>query len=300
MLFDLKARDFCAWNWTYSPAWKEILGLQSSDQRFPIVECVRCNFVFAGLLPSDEFLKRVYDEVIDQDRAWRASQELTDIARRHRYLAQTIPLLDKSEAPNALDYGCGFGMTLRLLDASGVRVFGFDPSDTRVGRLKAAGLNVTSSPDAVRAQMPYNLIICDNVLEHVTKPHDTIAGLAQVSLPGTVLYVSVPSYEARTIARLKAEHAAGSLQDMSLNPWEHVNYFRLHHLDGMLSKSGFWPIRSDELSGHVDIGLRPEKDLARRTKNCFASGARLISYAIGSEGVESVESRFYRFTGSDA
>ena len=299
LLFDLFPEQFCKLNWTYSQNWKGILELDSIDQRFPVVECLACGFIFAGNLPSDQFLSRVYDQVIDQNLAFQASKEPSDISRRLNNLAQSIQLLKKVEKPKALDFGFGYAMTLSLLDAIGMHSLGFDPSISRVSRAKAASLNVTQSFDEVLAQGPFDLIICDNVLEHVPIPRDTIRELARVSAKDAVMYVSVPAYEKQRIRKLKIDIEREIMHDMALNPWEHLNYFDLCHLDGMLADSGYIPIRSSGLPGHPNIGLRAEPALRNRLLNSTASWRRLVSYAIGGKSVESVENRFYRFVGSN-
>ncbi len=299
LLFELVPAQFCKINWTYSQNWKGILETESIDQRFPVVECFACGFIFAGNLPSDEFLLRVYDHVIDQNLAFQASKEPSDISRRLNYLAQSIQLLKRVQKPKALDFGFGYAMTLSLLEVIGMHALGFDPSKSRVSRAEAIGLNVTQSFDAVLAQGPFDLIICDNVLEHVPNPRNTIVELARVSAKGAVMYVSVPAYEKAKIRNLKSEIKKGILQDMALNPWEHLNYFNLRHLDGMLGDSGYVPIGSSALPGHPNIGLRAEPFLKKRLLNSTASWRRLVSYAIGGKSVESVENRFYRFVGSN-
>jgi 2-polyprenyl-3-methyl-5-hydroxy-6-metoxy-1,4-benzoquinol methylase len=299
LLFDLSAEQFCSLNWTYSRNWRGILEIDSFDHRSPIVECTTCGFVFAGNLPSDEFLVRVYDQVIDQELAFKASREPLDIARRLVYLAQGAQLLNAIKEPKALDFGFGYGMTLGLLDVIGVRALGFDLSASRVSRAEAAGLNVTQSFDALGAEGPFDLLICDNVLEHVPNPREIIGRLASASATGAVMYVSVPAYERKKIRTLKNDLANGVLQDMALNPWEHLNYFNLRHLDAMLGEKGFSPIRGSALPGHPDIGLRAEPLLKKRLRNSAASWRRLSSYAINGKTLESVENRFYRFVGSN-
>ncbi len=296
VLLNAKPVDFCNSNWTYRRNWPEILGAEFQDQCFPIVECIGCGFIFAKILPSPEFLTQVYDEVIDKDIAAKASRDPTDIARRLRYISQSLLLVSRNPAPKALDYGCGFGMTLKLLLAAGVQAIGFDPSELRIESLEHTEC-VTNSFDDLSTKKPYDLVICDNVLEHLPNPRPTLRRLATLCAPGAILYVSVPAYEKTRIDAIRSGGTSIMSEDMCLNPWEHLNYFCLESLDHMMGDYGFKAIPAASLAGEVDIGLRPEQQLVDRQKNALASLVRLVSYAFTGRAVHSVESRFYRFSG---
>ena len=150
---------------------------------------------------------------------------------------------------------------------------------TFTGRVRAeyaegASANVVRSHGELKTYAPYDLIVCDNILEHLQDPAETIRFLASVSAAGAVMFVSVPDYNNRFIESQRRNINEGLKPDMSLNPWEHLNYFDLDHLDTMLGKAGFTPIPVPELVGTVDIGLRRDARFVPRFKNACARGLR--------------------------
>jgi len=297
MLFELAPEQFCSANWTYRENYRELLSL-SDDARFPVDRCRACGFVYARLLPSEEFLSVVYDRVIAPDLCADGSENKQSYARRMQYVAMLLLLAPERNPLRALDFGCGLGVTLRFLQMAGVDAVGYEPSRDRANRVGEAGFNVASECDEIIG--PFDLIVCDNVLEHVPKPLDTLRFFASLSRPGTVLYVSVPNYEPSFVEQQRDAWRSSRRLDMSLNPWEHLNYFSLTHLDQMLSRSGFDAIVPPDLPGHVDIDLRPERRFAPRIANGIASTVRLLRYVWRHQSHRTVNQVFYRYSGGCA
>jgi SAM-dependent methyltransferase len=254
--------------------------------------------VYARLLPPPDFLSCVYDKVIRYEDCVEGSENAESYARRMRYLATLLVLAKQERHLKALDFGCGLGVTLRVLSAVVRDTVGFDPSPARRGALAASGCTVVSNENELRKHGPFDILICDNVLEHIAQPHDALDLLASLSRPTTCLYVSVPAYEKPMIREQLRTLTGGGAVSMTLNPWEHLNYFTLKHLDDLLSSHGFLPYNASALPAQVNVGLRPEKDFARRLKNCLATTLRLATYSLTGRVRDNVNDRFYRFEGA--
>lgn len=296
LLFDLKAHQFCSVNPTYDEKFLELLRLEEGDH-FPIDRCVDCGFVYARLLPTEDFLTTVYEDVITFRDCREHSENSSSYSRRMHYIATLVELSSLNHLSKALDFGCGLGVTLRLLGAISAQAVGYDPSPVRAETVRMNDAIVVGSLEEIALRGPFDLLICDNVLEHVPEPKRTLQFIASVCKPGSVLFISVPNYETRQVERqLRAAERGGEI-DMSLNPWEHLNYFTLQHLDRMLASSGFVPVQSTELPGHVDIGLRPEKNTIGRFKNGLASVLRLVRYMTFGRVARNVEHAYYRYVG---
>jgi SAM-dependent methyltransferase len=241
----------------------------------------------------------VYDRVISVEIAEKASLELRDLARRSQYVKKFLCLLHDNRNQKVLDFGCGFGATTRLLTACGINVVAYDPSLVRIDAVKkrCAEAIVTSDIETLRMNAPYSGIILDNVLEHVPDPNSLIELISGILDSGAIIYVSVPSYEKSTVRRLQGDLQRNELSEMTINPWEHLNYFDLAHLDWLMGKHKMSPLRSYEMPGSVELGLRPEREPSRRILNSIATGFRLLWYGLSGRAIESVQNRFYRHTG---
>ena len=298
-LFDLPASRFCASNWTYRTDYAAILNI-SPNARFAIAQCSECGFIYAEAEPNAAFLAQVYDEVVKHDANTSANENVVGCAHRMRYVADLLDLAPPAGPRSALDYGCGLGTTLRLLEAARVRSVGYDLSGVRLSYAsRSSTARVVGERRELLADAPFDMIVCDNVLEHLPDPADAIEFLASEAAPGAVLYVSVPDFDRRFLDAQTHAYHTGARLDMSLNTWEHLNYFDLLHLDRILGRVGFLPIPEAKLPkiSVVNIGLRREPWLVPRLKNVGATGLRLARYAATGLALRSPNRAFYRFGG---
>jgi SAM-dependent methyltransferase len=298
MMFNLEVDQFCRINWSYNSDYRTILGIEDIKY-FPIDRCLQCGFVYARFLPSAQFLNKIYERVIDGKIAHKASWDLQDLARRLGYIGKLFGLMLDHHDRAILDFGCGFGATTRLLADCGLKTVAYDPSRIRVESVQRRCAEAVVAYDLkdLEENGPYAGIILDNVLEHIPDPDVVIKFIGGLMIHGAIVYLSVPSYEEANIRRLKRDIQRNRLSEMTLNPWEHLNYFDVEHLDGLMRKYGLVPLRGCELPGPVEIGLRPEIFASRRRRNSIASAYRLLRYAINGTAVDSVCERFYRYIG---
>jgi SAM-dependent methyltransferase len=283
-------------NWSYRPEGKALLAL-GADDRFPIVECGACGFIYAAQLPDADFLLRVYDHVIDGELARRNNLSPGEVASKMDSIAALLRLAGtRAEPLRVLDYGCGFGATLALLAAVGpaVKAIGYETSASRLADLRARGLAAGGDLGETLARGPFDIAILDNVLEHVPSPRETAASIAQACAPDALLFVSVPETDRRRVLAQQRVADAGGAVDMDINPWEHLNYFDVKHLDALLTAFAFEPLPAARLPQPVDIGMRPSQSAMARAMNGLASLPRLASYVLHCDALARTTRRFYR------
>ena len=229
--------------------------------------------------------------ILKQQRS--ESFSLNSIANRMDYLSILLRLIEKPG--KLLDYGCGFGTTLSLLNRiEAIETVGFETSAVRAEELKHWHSTILQVPESLRAHGPFTAIILDNVLEHVPEPKQTIDFLNSVCADNGILHVSVPDMNRRYIATQIAVHNDGKQLAMDINPWEHLNYFDLFQLDRLLAEHGFAPLKQAALPGEIRIGLRPSTKFNARVKNSLASLKRLGDYVWLGDALATPNMRFYR------
>lgn len=296
IVFNVEVDEFCRINWSYNSNYRSVLAIEEFTY-FPIDRCLQCGFVYARLLPSAEFLNKLYERVINADIAAKASWNLQDLARRLGYVGKLCRLIRDDQDRAVLDFGCGFGATARLLADCGMKIVAYDPSPVRVDavRKRCAEALVTDNLKDLEKNAPYAGVILDNVLEHAPEPNLLIEFISGLLRPDAIVYLSVPSYEEADVRRLQKDIQRNRLSEMTVNPWEHLSYFDIKRLDRLLGTYKLVPLRRCELPWSVEIGLRPERVLSRRMRNSMASGCRLLWYAIRGTTFDSVQDRFYRY-----
>jgi SAM-dependent methyltransferase len=301
LLFAMTPREIARENWTYRADAIERLCAAAPDS-FPLVKCARCGFVYAQLLPPQEFLHTLYDDVIDLEAARSYSFGAESMGARMDYLAQLLPMLvgRSGQGATVLDFGCGFGPTLDLLAlVKDLCAYGFETSAARVRELRTRHQDrILDNPAQVDAAASYDAIVVDNVLEHVPEPQACLRWLSRLCVPGGVVHIGVPDVNAARMARITEEHRAGRALGMDINPWEHLNYFDVDRLDGMARRCGFEPVLQSEMRRDVVTGLRPATRRYARLRNAAATGWRIARYVATGDAMRLPTRRLYRLRAS--
>jgi SAM-dependent methyltransferase len=283
----LPAVAFCSVNSTYRADFAAILGI-SAETTYPIVRCRGCGFAFAGVLPPEDFLRLVYDEVIDPERGFVESTAPAWTAHQ-LHLGQLVITELCQQSPGQveyrlLDFGCGYGSLMAALNGPRIRCFGFETSRRRLDYLRARQLPALSSLDEVRAHAPFDAIILSDVLEHVPEPRPLLRLCSSLLGSGGLLCVQVPEFGDQRLARELSAASSGRPFSRELNPWEHLQYFSPRTLQTLLTGEGFLPL---EAPLPVDIGVRPRLRGLARLGNAVKSLFRLARYAAGFPAKES-------------
>lgn len=214
------------------------------------LRCEDCGHLFLDMRFTEEQMMSLYQNYFDEDYArLRESYEPGYLARNEKLLAR-IPYLDKIEAflapltrqrPTILDWGGGRGQNTPFANTR-ERLFLYDIS----GAPPVEGAVIVDSTSALDAQ--YDLVICSNVLEHVSYPQDLMRSLRQTLNPQTVLYLEVP-YEP---VQRRANDGPEALQRK--RHWhEHVSFFSHRSLRTLIEDADL-DILKWEL---VDVGEEP-------------------------------------------
>jgi SAM-dependent methyltransferase len=149
---------------------------------YRLLECLRCDVVYANPLPTRESLEAAYREA-----AFDSSEEARHASDTYAgFLPSILPNLARREA--ALDIGTGDGAFLEPLVRAGFeRVVGIEPSRAPVeaARPSVRGL-IRQAPfrpsDFENAS--FSLITCFQTMEHVYEPLALLAGTFDLLHPG--------------------------------------------------------------------------------------------------------------------
>lgn len=226
-------------NPTYRKNYAEILGISPEDE-FPFVESPG-GFVYAGWLPPDDFLRRVYEDVIDHSKTFTETieyrQSLLDFGAVFLRVAASTVLA--ARPLRLLDYGCGYGALTRMIVSRDVQCFGYEPSSTRRETASQGGIQILGALEEAAGVGPFNLFILTEVLEHVPNPQEVLRFIKQHASPGALLALTVPQCEPSFIAASFSSFAKTGQLPRVINPWEHLNYFSAEALRNILKAEGF-------------------------------------------------------------
>lgn len=211
-------------------------------ERYRLMECGACGLVFQDRVPNDDFLMELYEVWIDPPTM--LGRNTGDAARQFRAMRLIWRLIRRLEKPSGsidvLDFGMGWGDWLFAARAFGCRVHGLELSPARIEYGKAHGIEIVGRDGL--GDRTFDIINCDQVLEHVEDPRSVLETMAGCLAPAGILRVSVPNL--RPIAsRLRSgggvewsgkphsrQHANPT---EAVTPLEHINTFTgksLRHL----------------------------------------------------------------------
>jgi SAM-dependent methyltransferase len=185
-----------------------------------VVRCVQCGQRRTYPEPNQGETDAIYNDGREKYNVAIAE----DFARQTEYAAFGNGILSDVErfAPargRLLDVGCNFGDLLTAARGRGWDAQGLEVNQANVHYLRSRGFQVFERPIEQATHIPENyfdVVVTNNVLEHVTKPAAFVAGIKRVLRPGGLLFVGVPIFWGPIPVLLKRD------QWYSLLPDEHV------------------------------------------------------------------------------
>jgi 2-polyprenyl-3-methyl-5-hydroxy-6-metoxy-1,4-benzoquinol methylase len=256
-------------NTTYRAGAIDTLGIAPTD-RYDIVRCGHCGFVYARELPDTRFLARLYGEVIDPRVEDGTPAARGWIAHQLRLASALVARVAAASEPRVLDYGCGDGTILRALNAAGIACLGYEPY------ARADDARITDSLPSVKAAGPFAGIILSDVLEHVPSPVTVLQECFDLLAPAGWLVASVPDFSGARLRSIVRDQSAGRPVTRELNPWEHLNYFSPESLTTMVEEAGFLVERAPA----ENFGFRASTTGVRRMTNALRSAGRMLRFAV--------------------
>lgn len=209
-----------------------------------IVECKNCGFMQSRDTISPSFGKEE-SETVPKFRKF--------LKERHLQIAEFIA---NRGIKNALEIGSGYGGLAFLSNFNSFKITCIEPDKQRWKFIKSLGLeNVYLTFDEIPDKTDYDAVILDNVLEHVSDPHEIIQKARDRLNHNGLLLIIVPNrYDIRRISK------TWSRRHFYL-PDHHYSYFKPSDLDKLLSHYGF---KSDSEFHYGGPWLRLAKKVSAR------------------------------------
>jgi SAM-dependent methyltransferase len=221
-------------------------------EHFRLLECGVCGLVFQDRVPSDQFLMELYEVWIDPPT--KLDEHKGDAARQFRAMRLIWRLIRRLGKPSrsidVLDFGMGWGDWLFAARGFGCRIHGLELSPARIKYGQDNGIMMLGGGDL--SGRTFDLINCDQVLEHVEDPRAVLETMAGCVAPGGILRVSVPN-----LSPIAARLRSGGGVDWSgkphtrqhantteaVTPLEHVNTFTGKSLRRLAAACGLTEIK---------------------------------------------------------
>lgn len=202
--------------------------------------CPHCDLWQSTLVPAIG----TPEHPLSEDDRFRGLQHIR-LANFNR-IFERLSRLTTLESLRLLDVGCAYGWFLEAAVSKGMAAVGVEP-DTRTAHVaRSRGLDVIQGyfPQCLPASKIFDVIVFNDVLEHIPNVHAMLAACARAMAPGGFLVLSVPTssgtlfWLARVMARLGWKGPWLRLWQQAF-PSPHVYYFNRANLDYALRAHGF-------------------------------------------------------------
>lgn len=159
---------------------------------------------------------------------------------------QQLSRLTTLESRRLLDVGCAYGWFLEAAVARRMVAVGVEPDARTAQVARSRGLEVVQGyfPDCLSASDIFDVIVFNDVLEHIPRVHAMLAACTRAMAPGGFLVLSVPT-SSGTLFRLARGMARLGWKGPWLRLWQeafpspHVYYFNRENLHRALRNHGF-------------------------------------------------------------
>ena len=241
---------------------RTVLSVQST---WPVARCSVCGLVYLSERPPESSLAtfygqeyysagttgyRDYAEAFDRYRDVYCSL----FERRDRDLRRNV-----TTGRRLLEVGCAHGFLLNYLRSAGWEVQGVEVSPLASAFARERfGLDVHTGllEDAPLAASSFDAILLLDVLEHLHRPFDALAGMSRLLKPGGTLVVQCPwelTHWEEVFQAVLRGFRTGSIRPDSIPA--HLYFFGPRTLDAMIEKGGF-RIRARQSGNYGEIRRR--------------------------------------------
>lgn len=206
---------------------------------YHLAQCRRCGFVFVNPRPTLASLTEYYATLALMDAARDGAPPSAAAANP---VGIGLGLLPPRDSPlRYLDVGAGYGDDLLRAAAAGCEVLAIEP-----GRKAAAvcarrtGIEprTESFEDTVLPDQGFDLIMANQVLEHVFDPDAWFGRFFRLLAPAGVLCVSLPNFDSLFRYLMGRD-------DPFITPPGHLNFFNRRTLALLAARHALFPIRTD-------------------------------------------------------
>ncbi len=225
-------------NPTYRKEWFQE-NTVSRSHLFPIVECKSCGFIYSKFSLSGKMQFDYYNQAIDENLSKEKIFKRKKRSGLITHWEKLHSLSDNSlDCVKVLDFGAGWGDFLAVARSPGVEVIGLEFDERKINYARSLGIQV-GDLDFVKSKAPYDIFMCNQVLEHLDNPKEALQTLRQLTKTGAVGFISVPDFNKNRM--LKEIQAIKRKQSFSkdVDPLGHLNYFSPESFYQLLEEFGF-------------------------------------------------------------
>ncbi len=230
-------------------------GFVLKKDRLVLSKCRQCGFIQQDPLPDPQQYEAVYQDAEGYCEELLRGEEI--FKRRDTGVLEDLATLG-GNGP-LLDVGAGAGLILRAAMERGWEAVGLElaqPSAEYIREEVGATVHTEPIERAPLESGSFGVVTFSHSLEHVLDPTAALRAAARSLRPGGLVHIAVPNWKA-------AKRLAAGMRIPWIFP-EHISYFTQKSLGDALQRTGFTPLRWQNLPLVCDVDYRFAIVLAER------------------------------------
>lgn len=209
----------------------------ASKEKFNLVTCKACNFVFTNPRPKQSEIGRYYQ--VENYISHTGTQ--SGLVNKLYHFARKFTLKQKLKLVNSLaqkglllDIGCGTGNFLQVVKNDGWKIIGVEPDPSaRKLAIETCGENIHEESFLSKVEnQKFDIITMWHVLEHVHELDQRMGQLKNLLKPGGRIIVAVPNCASKDAAHYKAFWGAYDVP-------RHLYHFKPSDIKNLFDKNSF-------------------------------------------------------------
>jgi 2-polyprenyl-3-methyl-5-hydroxy-6-metoxy-1,4-benzoquinol methylase len=221
-------------------------------EKYDVVACKKCGFVFADNIPSQAGFSQYYANMSKYEFNYKEGLVPKEYFGHFNKIVKFITPLVKNKKANILDIGCSTGALLSLFKSHGYsNLLGIDPSASCARTVKKIyGIEARANNIAnFKSRQKFDLIVLSAVLEHLVDLKKPLEKIWSLLKDDGLLFIEVPD------AERFASYIFTPFQQFSI---EHINYFSKYSLRNLLSKFYFEVVKTKKDKNEINESLDPD------------------------------------------
>jgi SAM-dependent methyltransferase len=215
---------------------------------FELRRCPNCELIFQRQVYDENDTRRYYDDAIPLECTEQSNfnfQAVAYASNNFSSLCCVLRYIKKDPLRlRAYEYGMGMGRWCMLARALGCGVSCWDIAPSRNQAMRERGFEILP-PEDLPAE-GFDIINCEQVLEHAAQPRRIVNTLAKALKPGGLLIVDTPNCR-KLLRRLQRKDPDRIFEEDRFrglfHPLEHINCFTQKPLLRMASDAGLKRIK---------------------------------------------------------
>ncbi len=180
--------------------------IKGKEEFLTYSKCRNCGMVYSEYIWDDDILCKVYEDALDHTQNKEGIlliNKRISLARIWANILRTLKLLgkDKLEDLKIIDFGCGWGDFLDMVQGYGVSAVGYDLDSERTKSVTEHGQRIVGDIEELKSFGPVDVVVMLSVLEHLQDVKYSLNLVKELLKKGGLFVFSVMDYRSIYIKR---------------------------------------------------------------------------------------------------